>query len=42
MRNKRTAILVILVLVAVLVTACVMAAPGLVDAIRGLHVIPHH
>lgn len=44
MRNKRAAILAasVLVLVAVLVAACIVAAPMLVDAIRAMHVIPHH
>jgi hypothetical protein len=44
MRNKRAAILVVSVsiLVVVFVAACIVAAPALVDAIRAMHVIPHH
>jgi hypothetical protein len=41
MSNKRVAILVVLVVVLVLV--CIMAVgPALMDAVRGIHVIPPH
>lgn len=41
MSNRRVAIVVVVVVV--LVAACIMAvAPTLMDAIRGIHVIPPH
>jgi uncharacterized membrane protein len=41
MSNKRVAIVVVVVVV--LVAVCIMAVgPALMDAIRGIHVIPQH
>ena len=41
MSNKRIAIVVVLVVV-VVAAVCIVAAPALMDAIRGIHVIPQH
>jgi len=41
MSNKQIAIVVVLVII--LVSVCiVVAGPALMDAIRGIHVIPQH
>jgi len=41
MSNKRIAIVVVLVVV--IVAVCIVAiGPALMDAIRGIHVIPQH
>lgn len=42
MRNKKVAILAVVVLVVVLVAVCVATAPALMDTIRSIHTIPQH